>query len=171
MTNPDYARQMARYNNWQNDNLLEAADTLSEADRQLDRGAFFGSIQRTFSHLLWGDSIWFSRFAGTPAPQTAITDSADFITGWSDFRTQRKDLDRLIIKWADSVSPEWFTEDLSWYSGAIGQHITRPNTTLVVQFFNHQTHHRGQIHAILTAAGTRPSDTDVPFMPEAYAKL
>ena len=76
MISPDYVRLMARYNQWQNGSLYTAADQLTQAGRQLDRGAFFGSIQRTLSHLLWGDQQWMSRFAGTPKPVASGEQSA-----------------------------------------------------------------------------------------------
>ena len=66
MIDVHYVRCMARYNRWQNENLYGAADTLSDAERRGDRGAFFGSIHATLNHLLWADRIWMSRLAGTP---------------------------------------------------------------------------------------------------------
>ncbi|MCG7493248.1 damage-inducible protein DinB [Thalassobius sp. Cn5-15] len=162
---------MARYNLWQNENLITAADTLSAAERLQDRGAFFGSINATFSHLYWGDMIWLSRFAGTPAPTTGIPQSTGFADDWQAFKTDRKAFDLRILKWAHEVTPDWFQGDLSWFSGAIGQDVTKPKTTLAMQLFNHQTHHRGQIHAMLTAAGARPQDTDLPFMPNEYLTM
>ncbi len=71
MITPEYVRTMAAYNRWQNQNLYGAADELSDAQRKEQRGAFFGSIHGTLSHLLWGDQIWMSRFAGTPRPKAA----------------------------------------------------------------------------------------------------
>ncbi|HAR51365.1 MAG TPA: damage-inducible protein DinB, partial [Roseovarius nubinhibens] len=56
--------------------------------------------------------------------------------------------------------------DLAWYSGTLGRDVTRALGLCVAHFFNHQTHHRGQIHAMLTAAGARPGDTDLFVMPE-----
>ena len=73
MIDPAYVQRMARYNRWQNANLYGVADTLSDEERRRERGAFFGSIHKTLSHLLWGDRIWMSRF--TPEvekPQVGI---------------------------------------------------------------------------------------------------
>ena len=64
----EYVRLMARYNSWQNGSLYRAADALSDAARREDRGAFFGSIHGTLSHILWGDRMWMNRFAGTERP-------------------------------------------------------------------------------------------------------
>ncbi len=162
---------MARYNLWQNESLYSAADKLSDSDREKDRGAFFGSIQKTASHLFWGDMIWMNRFAGTPAPDTGIPDSTSMIDNWVKFRVERKAFDERILQWAHEVTLEWFEGDISWYSGAIGRDVTKPKKMLVIQLFNHQTHHRGQIHAMLTSAGVKTDDTDIPFMPEHFLEL
>jgi len=64
MITPEYVQTMARYALWQNESVFSAADSLTEAQRREDRGAFFGSIHHTLNHLLWGDHIWMHRFAG-----------------------------------------------------------------------------------------------------------
>ena len=82
MIDPAYARRMARYNRWQNENLYSVADGLSEDERRRERGAFFGSVHKTLSHLLWGDQIWMSRFTGTPRPDVGIAGSVTFHDDW-----------------------------------------------------------------------------------------
>ncbi|HRJ70333.1 MAG TPA: DinB family protein [Beijerinckiaceae bacterium] len=165
MITPDYVRTMARYNRWQNGSLYSAAGTVSEAARREGRGAFFGSIHGTLSHLFWGDSIWFSRFADWPKPSGGIKDSPAFRPDWAQLSAERETLDAAIIAWADALDPDWLTHDLVWFSGALGRELRRPRALLVVHFFNHQTHHRGQVHAMLTAAGAKPDDTDLMIMP------
>jgi uncharacterized damage-inducible protein DinB len=171
MPNKDYALLMARYNLWQNESLTRAASDISSAERQVERGAFFGTIEKTFSHILWGDSIWLSRFEGTDPPKGGIPDSTSLVQNWDNFKTDRAAVDQRILKWAQNVPPEWFEGDLSWYSGAVGRNVTKPKATLVVHMFNHQTHHRGQIHAMLTAAGAKPDATDIAFMPERFLQM
>lgn len=171
MITPSYARMMAAYTRWQNQSLMTAADTLSDGDRAADQGAFFGSIDATFAHLLWGDSIWLSRFGAAPAPQaTSIADGTAPLP-WGAFCARRRDVDALIIQWAESLDPQDLEGDLSWFSGATGRQMSRPRRQLIVHFFNHGTHHRGQIHAMLTRLGTTPWDTDLPFMPETAPHL
>ena len=63
-----YVQRMARYNRWQNENVYGVADRLSDEERRRERGAFFGSIHKTLSHLLWADHIQMSRFANVPRP-------------------------------------------------------------------------------------------------------
>ena len=166
MISPEYLWVMSRYNRWQNHSLYGAADALDEADRTADRGAFFGSIHGTLSHLLWGDTIWMSRFDGWDAPATGIAGSPDAEPDWAALKAARTRADARIMEWADRIVPGDLEGDLTWYSGASGRELTKPRTLLVMQLFNHQTHHRGQVHAMLTAAGARPDDTDLPFMPE-----
>ncbi len=168
MIDRSYVSMMARYNRWQNTSLYAAADGLDDAARGADRGAFFGSIQGTLNHLLWGDSMWMSRFWAerVQKPTVGIGDSSRFVADWSGLRDQRSAMDACIVEWAGEVRDDWLAGDLTWFSGAIGQEVTRPAGLCVTHFFNHQTHHRGQVHAILTAAGARPADTDLFLMPE-----
>jgi uncharacterized damage-inducible protein DinB len=166
MITPGWCHWMARYNTWQNANIYGAADTLDDAARQLDRGAFFKSIHGTLSHLMWGDLIWMSRFDGGEAPQGGIPGSPEQFPKWADLKRRRSSTDKRIETWASEVEPDDLDGDLVWYSGAAGREMTKPMALCVMQLFNHQTHHRGQVHAMLTAAGARPGDTDLPFMPD-----
>jgi len=166
MITPDYVRVMARYNAWQNRSLYRAADGLDDAARRLDRGAFFGSIHDTLGHILWGDTIWMSRFDGWELPEVAISDSGRFVLDWAALKARRLDADARIEDWAGRLGTADLAGALSWYSAATEREITKPRALLIMQLFNHQTHHRGQVHAMLTAAGARPDDTDIPFMPE-----
>ena len=166
MISPEHVRLMATYNRWQNESIYGAADTLSNADRQADQGAFFGSIEATLNHLLWGDKIWMQRFAGFPAPKVPDISSSTGETGsWDQLCRERRDLDQRVLAWADGLEADDLAGDLVWFSGATGRELSKPLWILVTHFFNHQTHHRGQVHAMLTAKGARPQDTDIPFMP------
>lgn len=165
MITPAYVATMARYNAWQNRSLVTAADRLDDGARTAQRGAFFGSIMGTFNHLLWGDAIWMHRFAGSQRPPGSIRDSPAYFSDWATFTSARAALDEAILAWADELSAEWLAGDLSWVSSAANRNLTRPRALLVTHFFNHQTHHRGQIHAMLTAAGAKPDDTDLMLTP------
>ena len=167
MITPEFPQLMARYNRWQNNSLFDAASTLSEDDRKADRGAFFRSIHGTLNHILWADRLWLSRFSDHPMPDAAGFDgSTKMYEIWDELVTARRATDDFIDGWVATLSHDDLAGDLSWYSGAIGKELSRPRAVLITHMFNHQTHHRGQVHAMLTAAGARPSDTDIPFMPE-----
>jgi uncharacterized damage-inducible protein DinB len=164
MIGVDYVRRMARYNRWQNENLYGAADELTDEERHRERGAFFGSIHRTMCHLLWADQTWMSRFRGTPPP-APFADLADRHREWVSLKGGRHDFDIGIVGWADSLASDWLAGTRTHFSPSLGREMSAPCWLLVSHFFNHQTHHRGQIHCMLTQAGMKPSDTDLPMMP------
>lgn len=158
-----YLRTMARYNAKMNERLYAAAARLSDEDRRRDRGAFWQSIHGTLNHLLWADRMWMSRFepAKWEKPALAQKDSASLIGEFTELADARKTADAAIAAWAGSVGEEWLSGNLTWFSGSAGQEITAPAGFLVLHFFNHQTHHRGQAHALVTAAGEKTGDTDL----------
>lgn len=166
MIAPDYVRLMARYNEWQNRNVFAAADGLPPAERRRDRGAFFGSVEKTLNHLLWADRMWMHRFTGSPPPRAAgIAQSTAEEPDWPDLLRARRELDAEILAWATRLAPADLEGNFSWFSRATGRDRVEPRGLLIVHMFNHQTHHRGQVHALLTAAGAAPGDTDLAFMP------
>jgi uncharacterized damage-inducible protein DinB len=167
MINPAYIRTMAAYNAWQNRSLSNAADTLGEVHRRLPRGAFFSSILGTFSHLMWADQVWMHRFDGWARPSGGIKESQHLYPDWAALRELREQTDYRIAAWAEKVDQSWLSQELSWLSGSTGTQVSRPRALLVTHFFNHQTHHRGQIHAMLTTAGAEPDATDLFLMPGA----
>lgn len=160
-----YIHTMARYNVWQNQSVFNAADTLNDDARNQDRAAFFGSIHGTLSHLLWGDQTWMHRFSGSHKPTVStIEASAGMVRDWSELKLQRVATDEAILLWAEHLDGAWLEKDLTWISGAAQREVTKPAGFLVAHFFNHQTHHRGQVHAMLTAAGAKPDDTDLFYL-------
>jgi len=167
---PDYCRLMARYNRWQNCSLFAVADALGEAARRAERGAFFGSVHATLAHLLWADHMWMSRFAGWAKPVAGIADSPRFIDGWEALRAAREEADAAILAWAQGLRERDVRGTLTWHSGALAREVRRPAALCLVHFFNHQTHHRGQVHALLTAAGGMPEASDLFVMPEAASE-
>lgn len=167
MITPNYLQRMARYNRWQNDSIYSAADALSDSDRRADRGSFFKSIHATLSHVLWADQIWMSRLSDWTPPGTGIPGSTTLYDDWTDLRHRRQQADRNFLSWASTIEQSEIDGDLH-YHDSTGAAQTRNRALCLMQVFNHQTHHRGQVHAMLTAAGASPEDTDLPFMPEAY---
>jgi len=166
MIGPVYVQRMARYNRWQNENLYDAAERLSPEERERERGAFFGSIHKTLSHLLWADRVWMGRFTDQPRPQGGgIRESVALYPDWRALSEERVKFDQAIVTWADGVDDAWLARDQTYHSGATGRDLTRPRWLLVSHMFNHQTHHRGQVHCMLTQAGAKPHDTDLPLMP------
>jgi len=161
MVTPGYVRLMAEYNQEMNRRLYAAAARLTDDERKADRGAFWHSIHGTLCHLVWGDTQWMSRFDAWPKPEVGIKQSASMIDDFATMQARRATADADIIAWADRVDDAWLAEDLVWFSGAAGKEMRRPKGPLVMHFFNHQTHHRGQVHALLTACGQDTGDTDL----------
>jgi uncharacterized damage-inducible protein DinB len=167
MIDTAYVQRMARYNRWQNQNVYGCADGLPDDERRRERGAFFGSIYGTLSHLVWGDRMWMSRF--TPSmerPPVGVKDSITMCPTWDDLRRERDGIDAAIIAWADTLDAAWLDGDLAYFSGASQRNMVQPKWLAVTHMFNHQTHHRGQVHCMLTQAGGKPHETDLPFLPE-----
>jgi uncharacterized damage-inducible protein DinB len=152
---------MAAYNAEMNRRLYAAASRLSDEERRRDRGAFWGSLHATLVHILWGDSQWMSRFDGWERPTTPIKESGHMLIDYAELCSRRVKADADIEGWAGKVDEPWLNADLTWFSGAAQREISAPKRLLVTHFFNHQTHHRGQAHALITAAGEKTDDTDL----------
>ena len=161
---------LARYNQWMNRKLYDAAGTLSDADLLLNRQAFFGSILGTLNHLVLGDNVWLKRFALHPAGYPSLSQLDTFATpadlkhlAFADIRTlaaHRAWLDQLIIDWAHTVQEPDLDHRLH-YHNMRGMAADKPFFSLLVHFFNHQTHHRGQVTTLLSQAGLDVGDTDL----------
>ena len=166
MIDPGYVTTMVRYNRWQNASLYGAADGLTDAERRVDRGAFFKSIHGTLNHVLWADAMWLSRFGQNPAPSCGIASSSSYADDWETLKLQRVACDERLARWAEALDESALAGDLTWRPAtAVGDMtVTRPRWLIVAHMFNHQTHHRGQAHALLTAAGATPEATDLVMM-------
>ncbi len=161
MIAPAFVRTMAAYNAEMNRRLYGAAERLSDSERRAPRGAFWDSIHGTLAHILWGDHQWMSRFDNWPAAPTPIDQSDRFIEAFGALRAAREKADTAIVSWAAALDDAWLGGDMVWFSSAAEREVRRPRQLLVTHFFNHQTHHRGQAHALLTAAGQETGDTDL----------
>lgn len=161
---------MANYNQWMNRKLYDAALTLTDAELAMDRQAFFGSILGTLNHLVLGDTVWIKRFAQHPAgfsalvPMQAVATPADLKQlAFADIRelaTYRTWLDQLIVDWSHTVQETDLDHRLH-YSNMRGVTADKDFFSLLVHFFNHQTHHRGQATTLLTQAGLDVGTTDL----------
>ena len=170
MITPAYVQTMAAYNAETNRRWFDAAARLPDAERRADRGAFFRSMHGTLCHLLWADRMWMSRFAGWDRPAQPIGESAALVEAFGALRAARIDADAGLCAWAATVDAGWLAGMHTWFSGAAGREVTRPTALLVMHMFNHQAHHRGQVHALLTAAGEATGDTDLWLLaPAAFS--
>lgn len=165
MISADYCRLMSRYNTWQNTSLVTAADMLTEVARHKDRGAFFQSIAATLNHLYWADALILMRLKGNERPEETIKHSLVRPSHWNDFKALRSKRDVEIEEWAARLVDADLDGMVVWYPGDGSNRIQKPKALCAAELFNHQIHHRGQLHAMLTAAGARPEPTNLSMMP------
>lgn len=164
MIDADYCALMARYAQWMNARLHDMLATLPDEARRRDRGAFFGSIHETCNHLLWGDRIWLARFTG--ATFSAGNYGRGMLDDFGEIVRERALADEAIVHWAKALDPNWLDGMLTYTSAMDGRARTLPRAKAVVHFFNHGTHHRGQLTTLMKQAGLNPGVTDLPLMPD-----
>jgi uncharacterized damage-inducible protein DinB len=164
-------RYLARYNAWFNERLYDACEQLADEERRRDRGAFFGSIHRTLNHIVWADQLWLQRFAAQDVRSPAL-DAASLVLpagamhetvlfeDWALLRGQRRHLDQAIEAWLNQMSAD-FPMATMRYANSKGVSREHPMWMAMTHFFNHQTHHRGQVTALLSQAGVDPGMTDM----------
>jgi uncharacterized damage-inducible protein DinB len=164
------ARLMAQYNEWMNAKLYENAAKLPAAELSKDRGAFFGSIIGTLNHLVVGDTIWLKRFAEHPSKPAALEPlralphptalNQILFTELAPLLERRTLIDRAITAWAGALTQADLDHVLH-YANTKGVKSQKRMSNLVLHFFNHQTHHRGQTTTLLFQAGLDVGGTDL----------
>lgn len=171
MSRSEHIRLMATYNEWMNAKLYNAAKTLPAEEIAADRKAFFGSILGTLNHLVVADTIWLKRFATHPAHYRALEpmhaepmpsthlDPLPF-GDLESLSERRLRLDALILGWAEAVEDRDFDHVLCYTSTRGVPYRTR-FFDVVMHFFNHQTHHRGQTSTLFSQAGVDIGVTDL----------
>jgi uncharacterized damage-inducible protein DinB len=162
--NSGYFRRLARYNAWANRRLYDACGKLSAADYAAKRAAFFGSIGGTLNHILVADRIWLARFE----VRAAGIASLDHIL-YEDFaalRPAREAEDARLLAFVGSLDEDSLTGTLT-YRNMAGEAKETPFVWALAHVFNHQTHHRGQVHGMLSGTPVAPPPLDlIYFLPE-----
>jgi uncharacterized damage-inducible protein DinB len=153
---------MARYNRWMNERLYECCARLPDAQRKEDVGAFFKSIHGTLNHLLLADRIWMGRFTGAPFAATSL--AAELHADFSELQRERAATDAAISAWVASLSEEDLAGTLSYTSIVNPAPREQPLWFALAHFFNHQTHHRGQLTTLLFQRGIDPGVTDLLWL-------
>jgi len=154
-------RVMAAYNRQVNRQIYAACESLSETELKQDRGAFFTSIHGTLNHLLLVDRLWLGGFTG----QTVAFGSLDeeLYANFAELSEGRERTDAEIIAWSATLTESELAEPFN-------ERLTFPRWLAVTHFFNHQTHHRGQLSALLSQCGLDYGVTDIPWV-EGMAEL
>lgn len=165
-----HLRLLASYNAWMNAKVYDAAVKLPAQDLAADRGAFFGSIIGTLNHLVVADTIWLKRFSMHPAQHPALEPlrktampvalNQILFAELPALRAHRDGLDTIISNWITGLTDADLQHVLH-YSNMKGVPAQKPLGTLLIHFFNHQTHHRGQATTLLFQAGEDVGITDL----------
>jgi len=156
----DYFSFFSRYNLWANRTLYTTVATLSDDEIAQDRKAFFGSILGTLNHGLLADRIWLARMNKQEYGWFKSLDQILF-SDFAQLRSEREQTDRQIL----TAIPTFPTTGDLAYTNSQGQPTVAPWSVVLGHLFNHQTHHRGQVHNMLSQAGLSPPQLDLPFFP------
>jgi uncharacterized damage-inducible protein DinB len=148
-----------------NERLFALAGELSEEERKRDLRAFFRSVHGTLNHLLVADRFLLGRFRGFHTASNALA-IADLLDDYEPARElfrehgvlheERRKTDRVIEAWAAELDDPLLRVELP-----NGQ----PFWFMVAHFFNHQTHHRGQLTTLFSQLGRDPGVTDLNRLP------
>ena len=164
---PALAKELAHYNSWMNKEIYYAVRSLSDAERKKDRGAFFKSIHGTLNHLLLADKLWLGRMTGESFALTGLDQELH-----SDFAALEQDriaTDAAITAYVAGLTEEQLAGTLRYTSVVNPEPREFEQWFAVAHFFNHQTHHRGQVTTLLSQLGVDVGITDMVFMPRELA--
>lgn len=142
----------AAYNAWANRRLYAAARAQGEDACGRAAGAFFGSVTATLNHIVVGDRIWLARFEGKAPP--ALKLDTILAPRLADLEPLRTAEDARILAFVATLDAQSLAAEIS-YTNMSGQSFHQSLASALDHFFNHQTHHRGQVHTLLTSLGGR----------------
>ncbi len=154
-------RRLAAYNRWANQTLYEAVGKLSAQAFAAQRAGFFPSLGKTLNHILVGDTVWMGRLDGTGAPGITSLDQA-LHADFAPLAKARAAMDDRIVAFADGLSEQRLGETLT-YRNMAGEAMETAIDQVLTHFFNHQTHHRGQAHAMLSSTEVKPPVLDLIY--------
>jgi uncharacterized damage-inducible protein DinB len=157
-----YANAMAAYNRWMNQRIYACCASLPDDERKRDVGALFKSIHGTLNHLLLGDRIWMGRFTGTPFAVRSL--DQELYADFAQLRSERAHMDDEIVAWAGSLTGADVAGDLVYVSVVDPGPRRCPFWFALAHFFNHQTHHRGQLTTLLSQREIEPGVTDLIWL-------
>lgn len=140
---------LAHYNRWANKRVYDVVEALPEADYHADKGAFFKSLHGTLNHLLLADQLWLRRFTGKGPVHTKL--DTILHEDFASLQKARVAEDERIVAFIDGLSESDLAGTFSYTPITNPELVTQPLEPALIHFFNHQTHHRGQAHAIITA--------------------
>lgn len=156
----EYFSLLSRYNRWANETLYAAVATLAPEEIARDRQGFFGSIVGTLNHILLADRIWVARMLGDDYGWFKSLDQI-LHDEFPVLRQVRADMDLRIIHVMGYLPLDGELD----YVTSKGEAKSVPRPLVLGHVFNHQTHHRGQVHGMLSQIGITPPALDLIYFP------
>lgn len=154
-----YFQYLVAYNHWANDTLYAACAQLTEDERQQPRAVYFGSIHKTLNHILVGDILWRTRFEGAPV---TIPLEEVLHTDFETLRSARRVEDDALSAMVAGLDDTRIGGVLA-YKTSTGHPSEAPIHIALGHLFNHQTHHRGQVHTCLSQTRVAPPSLDIMY--------
>ncbi len=142
--------QLADYNAGANFRLYDAYAVFSGAELQRDRKGFFNSIHVTLNQILVGGRIWMAQFTGGVAPSTDL--ERELNAEFDALRSAPVAEDDQIREFIEGIDANFLEGKIVCVNNE-GWTLKDTRHPLLAHFFNHQTHHRGQVHCMLSQAG------------------
>jgi uncharacterized damage-inducible protein DinB len=165
--NSAHFHRLARYNAWANRRLYDACAQLNTPDYMAKRPSFFGSIHGTLNHILVGDRVWLSRFDGAPSDIKRLDEI--LYEDLAALRAARESEDARILGFVSTLDDDRLAGALH-YRNMAGEPQENPLAWTLAHLFNHQTHHRGQAHGLLSGTPVAPPSLDlIYFLREDHA--
>jgi len=161
----DYVTEMAAYSRWQNDNVYRICGDIGQEERQRDRGLFFGSIHGTLDHICKINRTILTFIDGV-MPERSSPHEVVW-SDWEDLKATRQMQDDILTEASSNWTEAWLAENIVVQNPRLDDPPTVPRWVMVVQLFNHQTHHRSQVTSALHAMGIDYGTTDMPWRPGA----
>jgi uncharacterized damage-inducible protein DinB len=163
MSSIDLLRNFVRYNAWANQKIYAVCATIPDSERKRDLGAFFHSIHATLNHVLLGDRLWLGRLTGIDFLVNTLGD--ELYAGFDELQREREITDNELIKILAGYTEADLACDLEYTSVSTGKVRSYPLHHVLLHLCNHQTHHRGQVTAMIQRLGFDYGDIDLLFMP------
>lgn len=152
---------MARFNSWVNDRIYACVAGLPEDSYRADQGAFFGSVHGTLNHLLLVDRLWTARLQGTIEKFSSLAQI--LYDDLPSLTEARKAEDQRLIDLVESYSDADLKGEVTFTMMSQPGDMTMRRDHILLTLYNHQTHHRGQIHCLLTQCDLATPDLDLPI--------
>jgi uncharacterized damage-inducible protein DinB len=150
-------RKLAMANRLANARLHRACGRLDAHDLSVPRASFFGSIQATLNHILMVDRFYIGALEGRRYDRPAL-DAATACPDLPTLAEWQAASDERLIGHVESLTPETLIETIGIERPGRVQRDRRDD--ILSHLFQHQTHHRGQVHGLLSATPVAPPQLD-----------